>query len=263
MDFELSQPLGSRRDEQDADLWRASFGGFLTGRWQASERWAFSAGASWDRYLLGGEAGSATFPNDARLNFDDSASGGEAAFELGMEFQWTESLKVWARYDRSVRFPVLDEVAFFQGVRVFGALQCGIAAGEGTWVELGFERTGESGWSVQGTVFGQWLEDEIFFDAVAIRNENLDATERLGAEVRVGYDWGWGEAKVFYNATWARFRDGVDEGRRIPLVPRHSAFGSFTWHVGDCLDLSVEGSYLSERSDGNNRGELGQLIELS
>ena len=262
LDFELSQPLGSRREEQDADLWRATFGGFLSSRWQATDRWAFSAGASWDRFLLSGEAGSSTFPTDALLNFDDSASGGEAAFELGVEFQWTESLKVWLRYDRSVRFPVLDEVAFFQGVESPVPFNAGLQPERGQGLELGLEKRSENGWSVQGTFFGQWLEDEIFFDAVAIRNENLSATQRLGAELSAGYDLGWGEAKVFYNATWARFQDGVDEGRRIPLVPRHSASGSFTWHVHENLDLSVEGSYLSERSDGNNRGELAQFVSF-
>ena len=105
----------SRIEEQDADLSRASFGGFLATRWEPDSQWTFSVGASWDRYLLSGDASSATSPTDVSLNFDDSANTGEGAFELGVEYQLSEQAKVWTRYDRSVRFPVLDEVAFFQG----------------------------------------------------------------------------------------------------------------------------------------------------
>ena len=252
----------SQVEEQDADLSRTSFGGFLTTRWEPDSRWTFSAGASWDRYLLSGDASSPTSPADAGLNFDGSASTGEGAFELGVEYELSKQAKVWARYDRSVRFPVLDEVAFFQGFTSAVPFNADLQPEKGQGVELGASWEGLSGWTVKGTVFAQRLEDEIFFDNFVNINENLPETERLGAEVQLGWEFDWGKAGLFYNYTYARFSGRVDEGRRIPLVPEHSFFASLTWSIREDLDLTVEGNYLSARNDGSDRGELGRFISF-
>ena len=262
LDFERSQPVGSRTEVQVADLSRASFGGFVTTKWKPSESWTLSVGASWDRFLLGGEATSESDPANPRLNFSDSANDGEAAFELGVELNLTEKSKVWARYDRSLRYPVLDEIAFFQGFPSDVPFNADLQPEKGQGVEIGFSQKGEPGWSLQSTVFAQFLEDEIFFNGFSNLNENLSTTERFGVELQFGWDFDWGELGLFYNYTYARFGGGVDEGRRIPLVPEHSASGSFTWRLRENLNFTVEGSYLSERADGNNRGEIGQLISF-
>lgn len=263
LDFERSQSLGAGLDLQLADLTRETWGAFAIARWQPTSELSFSTGVSWDYYRLDGEANSPTDENNPLRNFTGGTDDNDYAFEFGVEYQLTDRTKLWARYDRSLRFPVLDEVAFFQGFESEPPFNTELRAERGQGVELGLAIEHEAGWNGSLTLFGQWMEDEIFFDAFANLNENLSETERLGVELQ--WDWkndDW-EFNLFYAATLARFRSGVDDGGRVPLVPRHSLSGSLTWHATESLSLGVEGSYLSSRLDGNDRGELGQLIQFS
>ncbi len=262
LDFERSQPLGAGLDEQSADLTRSTWGGFLLARWEPTERWAFTAGASWDFYRLDGEGRSESSPDDPRRNFSNSTTDGEAAFEFGAEFQVSERIKAWARWDQSVRFPVLDEVAFFQGFDSDIPFNTGLQPELGRTVEVGLIWEEEDSWSVGITLFGQWTEDEIFFDAFANVNDNLSDTERLGLELNASWESQHWEAGLFYNATLARFRNDLDDGERVPLVPRHSVFGHLTWKPTSEIKLGLEGQYVSSQLDGNNRGEIGRLIQF-
>lgn len=254
LDFERSQPFGSGTDQQLADLSREVWGGFLIVRWEPTDELSLSVGASWDHYRLDGDARS---PNDAenpRRNFSGDADDSDYAFELGVEYQLADGVKIWGRYDRSLRFPVLDEVAFFQGFESDLPFNAELNPERGQGVEIGIVvNDEEAGWEASVTLFGQWMEDEIFFDAFSNENENLAETERLGVEVELEWEADCWSANLFYAATLARFRSGVDDGRRVPLVSRHSVSGTLTWHLAENLDVGVEGSYLSARSDGNDR----------
>ena len=262
LDFERTQPFGSGTDRQLADLTRETWGGFVTASWEPTESLTLSAGASWDFYRLAGDASS---PNDAanpRRNFSDTTRDNDYALEFGIEYQVTDRLKVWGRYDRSLRFPVLDEVAFFQGFESDLPFNTGLRPERGQGAELGFMLQEESQWKAGVTFFGQWMEDEIFFDAFSNINDNLSDTERLGMELELAWEADSWSLNLFYTQILARFQSGVDEGKRVPLVPRHSLSGTLTWHLTDAIDLGLEGSYLSDRSDGNDRGQLGQVIQF-
>ena len=257
---DLDFSLGT--DQQLAELTRETWGTFLIVSWEPTEELTLSAGASWDHYRLAGDARS---PNDAsnpRLNFSDKTSDSDYALEFGVEYQLTERLKVWGRYDRSLRFPVLDEVAFFQGFESNLPFNAGLRPEHGQGAELGVVLQDESHWKVGATLFGQWMEDEIFFDAFSGLNENLSDTERLGMELELAWQSERWSLNLFYTQILARFQSGVDEGKRVPLVPRQSLSGTLTWHLTEDLDLGLEGSYLSGRTDGNDRGELGQVIQF-
>ena len=263
LDFDRTQPFGSGTDQQFAELSRVTYGGFVTARWEATDALTISAGASWDSYRLDGEARSPNAPTNPRRNFSGDAKDGDYALEFGFEYQLTERSRVWGRYDRSLRFPVLDEVAFFQGFESEIPFNTDLRPERGQGVEFGIIIEDEdAGWKASSNVFGQWLEDEIFFDAIANINENLDETERLGIETELSWEndrWG---ASFFYAATLARFRSGVDEDQRVPLVPRHTLSGTLTLHLTEAIDLGLEASYVSNRLDGNDRGELGQAIQF-
>ncbi len=261
LDFERSN-RGSARGRQFADLSRESQGAFGIVRWEPNERWAFSAGGSWDRYRLDGQAREPNDPNNDLRNFSGNTEESEWAYEIGVEWKLTDDSLLWLRYDRSVRFPVLDEVAFFQGFDSPTPFNAELRPETGQGLELGWRQETNEHWTWGATLFGQWLQDEIFFDGFSNLNENLPATERLGAELSVSHKGDCWDAGLFYNATFARFRDGFDDGERVPLVPRHSLSGSLTWHATSSLDLGVEGRFVSQRSDGNDRGELAQLIQF-
>ncbi|GHC46705.1 TonB-dependent receptor family protein [Roseibacillus persicicus] len=261
LDFERSQPFGSNVDVQLADLSREVWGGFVTMRWEPVDNWAFSAGASWDSYRLDGDAQS---PNDAanpRRNFSGETSDGDYALEFGFEYQLTEQARLWGRYDRSLRLPVLDEVAFFQGFESDLPFNTGLRPEHGQGGELGVVWEDE-GWTAKATFFGQWMEDEIFYDAVANVNDNLPETERLGMELELNWEGDCWDVNLFYAATLSRFQSGAEEGRRVPLVPRHSLSGTLTWHLFEQVDLGLEGCYSSSRVDGNERVVMGQLRDF-
>ena len=262
LDFELTQPFGFSTDQQLAELSRETLGGFLITRWKPIKALTFSAGASWDRYRLDGEARSPNMATNPRRNFSDNTSDSDYAFEFGAEYQVTDTVKVWARYDRSLRFPVLDEVAFFQGFESEVPFNADLKPERGQGAEVGVVVSDESKWKVSATFFGQWLEDEIFFDVAANLNDNLSDTERLGMEWELEWNSDHWSFNLFYAATLARFQSGIDEGKRVPLVPRQSISGTLTWHLFESLDLAVEASYLSGRLDGNDRGGTAELFGL-
>ena len=262
LDFELRQPFGSGESQQLADLTRETWGAFAIVQWKPSEELTLSAGASWDYYRLDGDARDPNNETNPRRNFSDDSNDNDYALEFGIEYQVTDRLKVWGRYDRSLRFPVLDEVAFFQGFESDQPFNADLRPERGQGVELGAILQEEDQWKVKGTLFGQWLQDEIFFDAFSNQNENLSDTERLGVELELAWEAERWSFNLFYTQILARFQSGVDEGEGIPLVPRHSLSGTFTWHATEAIDLGLEGSYLTSRDDGNDRGELGQFIQF-
>jgi outer membrane receptor protein involved in Fe transport len=101
------------------------------------------------------------------------------------------------------------------------------------------------------TVFEMTIDDEIFFDGNLQLNRNFDdKTVRRGIETDVRlyatdslYLWG------NYTYTHAKF-DSRDTW--VPLVPQHMASGGLEWQVHEPLMVSVTGTYVGPRFDGND-----------
>jgi outer membrane receptor protein involved in Fe transport len=262
LDYSRTQRIASREETQLADLSRNTLGAFVLASLEVGERWDFTAGASWDRYELEVEARSPDDVTDPEKNFSGTSRDQDWSFELGAEYELSANSELWFRYDRPLRFPVLDEIAFYQGFPSDPPFNAGLRPEKGHSVETGYRYADEI-LRANLTGFSQWLQDEIAFDAFANRNENLEDTWRLGGEVGLGVECEHWRLQTNYTYTLARFQSGTDDGRRVPLVPRHTVTGSLEWLPTERVTLAVEGSYLSGSPDGNDRGEAAQFLDFA
>ena len=247
---------------QRADLSRSSVGGFVIAEVEPLEGLKLSGGVSWDRYRLSVDASDDTNSQDTDSNFDGVIRESGFAFEFGIEYQFTENLTAWARYDRSLRFPVLDEVGFFQGFPADPPFNADLKSERGEAVEVGL-RWKDDILEARTNVFFLSTDDEIFFDGNTGLNENLPKNSRLGWESQVSWKSEHVRASLSYTAILARFEGGVDDGRLVPLVPRNTVTTSVVWKPVDWVSLGVEGSYVSASPDGNDRGEFADLLNFT
>ncbi len=111
----------------------------------------------------------------------------------------------------------------------FGGLGVPVRPEHGDSSEVGFEWKA-GGARLQTTAYELKLNDEIAYNALTYQNENLDKTLHRGLEVDAQMPIGKTlSMKAAYGYTEARFRDGVNSGKDVPLVPTHKASLGLTW----------------------------------
>lgn len=92
-------------------------------------------------------------------------------------------------------------------------------------------------------LFRHRLSNEIFFDPTSFANVNLDPTKRQGfeidAEQRIAPDW---RVSAHYQHVDAKFRDGVNSGREMVLVPKNTLGARLAWTpaTGHSADIGAQ-----------------------
>ncbi len=246
------------------ELDRRSIGLFVLGRYAFENHWALTAGAGWDRWSLEAKTFDATFPNDDQLNLDASRAGDGVAAEISLSYERDENWRAWLRYDRVYRFPVIDEIASYQGFVLTDPFNANLDSETGHSIELGWEYERDR-WSLETTVFSQWLDDEIAFDFVENNNVNFADTHRFGIENRFQGDFESWEAHLNHSLTFARYRSGEFlgtslRGKSIPLVPKHLLSARVRWKPSERLTVDFEAQYVDDSPEGNDfRNENSEL----
>lgn len=234
-----------------ADLERQAVGAFVRSDWEFRKGWTLSGGVSWDTYDLKARARDTTSPLEPRLNFQGGTDDSARAAELSLDFQPDDTRRFWLRYDRSFRFPVLDEVAGYQGFLLEVPVNGDLGPESGHAFELGAEY-GENRFKGALTGFSQSLDGEILFDPAQNLNRNFARSHRYGLESRLTYQGrGW-RGLVNYAWTRARFRSGRHLGSTIPLVPRHQLSAQVQRKFTENLSLQLEWEWLSEAFEGGD-----------
>jgi iron complex outermembrane receptor protein len=164
------------------------------------------------------------------------------AGEVGLVYSLRPDTDLFASYATSFRVPNVDELAQAQG---------DLKPQEGKHVDIGGRIKYGKRAEFAVTIFEMRIDDEIFFDGDLQVNRNFgDKTVRRGIETDVRlyvtdalYLWG------NYTYTHAKF-DSRDTW--VPLVPEHMASGGLEWQVHEPLAVSVTGTYVGPRFDGND-----------
>ena len=106
-----------------------------------------------------------------------------------------------------------------------------------------------------------WIEnkDEIYYDPNSGyfgSNSNYDKTRRIGVEVGARFDLlklveidALDQFDFFTNYTYQnpQFHEGANDGKDIPLVPRHQASCGLAARFFDYFNASIFGKYVGER----------------
>jgi len=209
---------------------------------------------------VGGRVEAAEINGEMAGVFDDKKTHQQTAFDLGAVFRPCEGSKLFARAGTVYRYPFVDEQISYAG---FGAdeLYSDIEPETGYNVELGSEWMASETLSGGLTVFLLEMDDEIAYNAMTMRNENLDRTQRIGAEAGVRYKLGEAcELGLGYAYVQAQFTDGADDGNDLPLVPNHTANVALAvelpWHLRLVADLN----YVGECRLGGDRANTGEKL---
>jgi iron complex outermembrane recepter protein len=179
----------------------------------------------------------------------------KTASELGLVWQAAPAWKLFAKAGTTFRYPVLDELTTFGG---FALPPPRPESGRGT--DVGAEwRSG--GHSIQATWYDLKMTDEIAWNNLTFQNENLQKTHHRGVEVdsrwRIAKDWR-------FNLSWtgkeAKFREGANNGRTIPLVPTSRWTGMLSWDGNRLGTHSLLANHVGSRWFGGDEANVREKL---
>jgi outer membrane receptor protein involved in Fe transport len=104
------------------------------------------------------------------------------------------------------------------------------------------------------------MTDEIGWNPVTIRNENLDDTRRQGAEADVEVRGRLGSVQAAYTFTEARFVDGPNDGSDVPLVPQHRVTLGARIPLPAGLRFDATGRYVGGSYLGGDNANAGDQL---
>lgn len=204
---------------------------------------AITLGARQQRY--------ATHARDSVLTSDSDRTSTKTASELGLVWQATQVWKLFAKASTTFRYPVLDELTTFGG---FALPPPKPESGRGA--DVGAEwRSGRH--SVQVTVYDLKMRDEITWNNATFQNENMQKTRHRGIEVdsrwQLARDW---RLDLAWTGKEAEFREGVNRGNTIPLVPTNRWTAMLSWDGGMIGNHALLANHVGQRHFGGDEANL-------
>jgi outer membrane receptor protein involved in Fe transport len=161
------------------------------------------------------------------------------AYDLGLTYLYSKHISFFSSYGTSFRVPNTDELA---------ESESGLKPQTGSEWDIGGRFKVLDRLELTLTFFHIKTEDEIYYSEI---NRNYDdQTIRSGLETDARFYWTqsiflWGN----YSYTEATL-EGADTD--IPLVPRHKGSTGIEWIMLDGLNLSLTGTFVGSRYDGND-----------
>lgn len=171
-------------------------------------------------FTLSGRYDSAVYRFDFGTD-KDSKTHDSLVWGSGLNYLFGKSGKVYVKYEKLFRYPLLDEQIIYSGYGSDGFTE-NLDPEKGDSFDAGFQSDAGEYLSIGVNGFYLFMEDEIAYNLLTGQNENLQKTIHLGAE-------SFAEVKLFdsftitgtYNYTIAKFAAGDDKDNDIPVVPRH------------------------------------------
>ena len=171
-------------------------------------------------FTLSGRYDSAVYRFDFGSD-KDSSNYYSFVWGSGLNYLIAKSGKVYVKYEKIFRYPLLDEQIVYSGYGSDGFTK-NLDPEKGDSFDIGFQ-IGAGEYILTGiNGFYMIMDDEIAYNSISGQNENYQKTLRYGAETfaalkPVDYFTITGT----YNFTIAEFADGDDKDNDIPVVPRH------------------------------------------
>jgi iron complex outermembrane receptor protein len=225
-----------------AELTKNSIGCYIRDEFNILKELILSAGYRTERAEIKGKETLAT----GTVPFDSKKIHKGEAYEASLIYLIKERSKVFAKFARVYRYPFLDEQASYWG---FGtdAFLTDLEKEKGKSYEIGTQFYPLENLKIGFTLFRINMEDEIAWNNVTFRNENLDKTRHEGVEFAMSYKLK-NLAKIYGNFTYhdAEFREGGNVGKKVPLVPEEMANAGLEIYLPYALMLRPEVQYVGK-----------------
>lgn len=238
---------------------------YFISTWTLAPRWTMTAGLRHSRV---------EFESDDSYFVDGSDDSGKVLFErtnpaLGLSYQWTPALSLYAAVGRGFETPTAQELAY----RPEGpGLNFGLSPARSLNSEVGLKLR-ERDTTLSAAVFHTRVEDEIvtgpnqqltgrqtFANAARSTRRGLE----LALEQRFARDFSAYAAYTYLEARFDRYADGARDfsGNRLPGIPRHSLFAEVAWQPAGGFSTALEAQGLSQRfaNDSNQASAAGYAI---
>jgi iron complex outermembrane receptor protein len=216
------------------DLKKSNYGYYVHDQVDLMQDLLISGGYRYDRAVF---SFSPSTPDEATYN--------EHAVTAGLNYNFLRHSQVYFTYNRSFRYPVLDEqFSFF--TNTLNPLKPQVSQG----YELGARYYITPKLRAGVNLFRVDTEDEIIFNPISFNNENLDGeTHRDGIEASLNWQ-PLDPVSFFATYTYlvrAKIHGGQFDGKWIPGVPEHKASAGTLISFTRALSLSLNGVYMGSR----------------
>jgi iron complex outermembrane recepter protein len=227
-----------------ADIGRDSIGFYISNDFSILDDFILSAGARYEKveYDLHQRDLSA-FPFEP---LDQSVTEREPAYSAGLTYLYSGKSSVFARANRSFRFPLTDELVVFDFFEGKIAVNSDLKPQTGVHYETGIRHYFTPRLQGTLTLFRADIKNEIFFNPATFTNENYPETRHQGVEVG-------GKAELLeiltlygnYTYEKAVFEGAPFDGNDIPAVPRNKLNLGLRIHdVAPGLALTFQYNYV-------------------
>jgi len=155
---------------------------------------------------------------------DETVTDRETAYNAGLAYLYSGKSSVFARANRSFRFPLTDEVVVSDYIALAIRVNTDLKPQKGRHYEVGVRHYFTPDIRGSMTLFRAEIDDEIFYNPSTFTNENHPETLHQGIEVGSKADF-FKRLTVFGNYTYekATFEKDPFKDNTIPAVPRHKA----------------------------------------
>jgi len=240
---------------------------YLISTWQLAPRWNLTAGVRHSRV---------EFDSDDDYLIDGRDDSGSVRYSqtnpaLGLSYQWTPSLRLYAALGQGFETPTFQELAYQPET---SGLNFDLKPSQSRNAEIGMAfQHGRT--RIDLALFESRVKDEIVAgpqQALTGRGTfaNAGRSTRRGIELAMEQSFDHGiNAYLAYTLLDARFdryqrSDGSDlSGRTLPGVPRHSLFAELSWQPpGSGFSTALEAQSLSQRyaTDDNSAAASGYAV---
>lgn len=184
------------------------------------------------------------------LNDDTDLDENEWAWNIGIAYIFSPGSKLYARTYQAFRFPRVDEFMTLWNGSVNSDLKHETSRG----YEAGVRFLGlDDRLALNARLYTFDVDDEIAWNGVLWRNENLDETRHQGAEVNIALQ-ATDTIRLFggLGYTDAEFTKGPNDGKQIPLVPEFKANTGFELTFDCGFTYRAQYNYLGSRYAGSD-----------
>lgn len=232
-----------------ADLTRETTGFYGRDEFSLMKNLILTLGARQEQAKVSGNE--RDLSTDALVFDGDKTHNGEA-YEASLNLLFGEKANAWFKFASFFRFPSLDQQASYYAYP-FDTFLTDLEKEKGKSYEAGVQFLPLTAMKIGLTAYLINMEDEISYNPVTYRNENLDRTRHEGIEFTL--DWRpvkW--ARLFLNGTYqnAFFRDGIYADKKVPLVPEWLANAALEFYLPASLTLRPEIRYVGAQYFGSD-----------
>jgi iron complex outermembrane receptor protein len=199
---------------------------------------------------------------------DESTDWSAFVYEAGITINPLDFLKVYAKYGTQFKYPYLDDIIVSPTPGAAMSLNTGLEAEKGWTVEGGIGVNFKKFVRLDANFYYMKVDNEIaeiLIPPVSYTTINQDPIARIGTNIGLTLTpfKKYVELDLDYGFVNAKFSEGANEGKSVPMVAEHTLSGSLMVNLPFGLSFGPNATYKSEMYQGYDIANVAPPIESS